>query len=199
MAKKFIFSLLALSFIGACLVHATPVQAEGNLTVIGHLPTDQCAAVAASARMTGGATKSEMTLCNQAVTWARSQPLDYPGALLNRGVLHLVRAEYSAAIADIDEAIKYGAQRSVALNDRGAVEAALHQYQAAVEDFTQALAAGASHPEIVYYNRALAFEDLGNMKRAYLDCKKASELNPEWDASAKELARFSVAPASAVQ
>jgi tetratricopeptide (TPR) repeat protein len=199
MAKKFIFALITMSAVGAFALDSAPAKADGSLAVFGARPTDQCADAAAAARRTGTATKGQIDLCNQAVTWAKFQPLDYWPALLNRGVLHLVRAEYGAAIVDINYAIKQGAELSDALNDRGAAEAGLRHYQAAADDFTQALAAGVSRPEVTYFNRALIYEDLGDMKRAYLDYKKAAELNPHWDAPAKELARFTVARATVTQ
>ena len=196
MAKKYIFALIAMSATALSAIAPTPAKADGSRVVYGVRPTDQCAAAAAAARSTGTATKGQIGLCNKAVSWAQFQPLDFWPALLNRGVLHLARTEYAAALTDINYAIKQGADLSDALNDRGAAEAGLHQDRAAADDFTQALAAGVSHPEVVYFNRALTYEDLGDMKRAYLDYKKAAELNPQWDAPVKELARFTVATAA---
>ena len=199
MAKKFIFALIAMSAVGSFAIVSPPARADGSETVIGARPTDQCGAAAAAARSAGTATKGQLHLCNQAVSWAKFQPLDYWTALLNRGVLHLARAEYAESLADIDNAIRQGAELSDALNDRGAAEAGLRQYQAAADDFTRALAVGVTHPEVVYFNRALAYEDLGDMKRAYLDYKKAADINPQWGAPAKELARFTVARATETQ
>ena len=196
MAKKIIFALIAISTTSLATIAPAPARADGSSVVFGSRPTDECAAAAAAARSAGTANKGQLGLCNQAVIWAKFQPLDHWAALLNRSVLHLARAEYSAAISDINYAIKQGADLPDALNDRGAAEAGLHQYQAAADDFTQALAAGVKHPEVVYFNRALVYEDLGEMKQAYLDYRKAAEINPRWDAPAKELARFTVGRAN---
>jgi hypothetical protein len=44
----------------------------------------------------------------------------------------------------------------------------------------------------------MAYEDQGDLKHAYIDYRKAAELNPSWDQPARQLARFNVdrAPAS---
>ncbi|MBV8113160.1 MAG: tetratricopeptide repeat protein, partial [Silvibacterium sp.] len=71
-------------------------------------------------------------------------------------------------------------------------------YELATSDFTASLALSPEHPERVLFNRALAYEDQRDLKRAYLDYRQAAELNPAWDKPAHELARFTVArsPAS---
>ena len=47
-------------------------------------------------------------------------------------------------------------------------------------------------PEIAYYGRGLAHEDVGNVKAAYDDLQRAVALKPKWDAPAKDLARYQV-------
>ena len=47
-------------------------------------------------------------------------------------------------------------------------------------------------PEKAYYNRAIAHEQLGNVRGAYFDYLKASELAPEWEQPRMQLTRFTV-------
>ena len=42
------------------------------------------------------------------------------------------------------------------------------------------------------FNRAMAYEDNGDLKNAYLDYLEAAELNPAWDQPARQLTRFNV-------
>jgi NAD(P)-dependent dehydrogenase (short-subunit alcohol dehydrogenase family) len=58
--------------------------------------------------------------------------------------------------------------------------------------FTKAIELGAEEPEIAYYGRGLAHEDLGDLKAAYADLTRAAELRPTWAEPAKELARYQV-------
>ncbi len=48
-----------------------------------------------------------------------------------------------------------------------------------------------------YYNRALAYEQLGNLEAAYADYGRALAVDPEFELAAKQLKRFTrVATAS---
>ena len=49
-----------------------------------------------------------------------------------------------------------------------------------------------SEPAKAYFNRAMAHEGMDDLKSAYLDYRKAEEIQPEWDAPRKELDRFTV-------
>ena len=51
---------------------------------------------------------------------------------------------------------------------------------------------GTERPEIAYYGRGLANEDVGNVKAAYDDLQRAVSLKPKWNAPAKDLARYQV-------
>ena len=62
----------------------------------------------------------------------------------------------------------------------------------AVPLFSKAIELGTELPEVAYYGRGLAQEDVGNVKAAYADLKQAASLKPEWDAPRKDLARYKV-------
>jgi Flp pilus assembly protein TadD len=64
--------------------------------------------------------------------------------------------------------------------------------EAALVDINRALELGVSDPAKAHYNRALAYERMGDLKAAWLDYTKAAELDPEWDAPRTELTRFTV-------
>ncbi len=62
----------------------------------------------------------------------------------------------------------------------------------AVPLFSKAIELGTELPEVAYYGRALANEDVGNVKAAYADLQRATSLKPKWDAPARDLARYQV-------
>jgi tetratricopeptide (TPR) repeat protein len=68
----------------------------------------------------------------------------------------------------------------------------------AVAEFTHALSLTPATPERVYFDRAMAREDSGDLGGAYADYRQAAALNPAWDAPARELTRFRVVPARPV-
>jgi tetratricopeptide (TPR) repeat protein len=162
------------------------------MTVLGTSPMQACANLATKASSAGTASYNDLITCNEALHWAHATPNDLAPALINRAVLHIARSEYGEAIADLDLALALKPGLADGFNDRGAAHWALHQNEAAKADFTRALALHPSHPERVYFNRALANEDSGDLKQAFLDYRRAAEIDPTWDKPAKELARFSV-------
>ncbi|MGE0046032.1 MAG: tetratricopeptide repeat protein, partial [Hyphomonadaceae bacterium] len=62
----------------------------------------------------------------------------------------------------------------------------------AVESITRGLTLDPEEPHKAYFNRALAYEAMGNVRAAYADYRRAQELSPSWDAPQRELARYTV-------
>ena len=76
--------------------------------------------------------------------------------------------------------------------DRGAVYIVLERYSDALKDIDQGLAVGAKKPHIAYYDRAIVDEAMGDVRGAYLDYKKALELQPDFALASEQLTRFKV-------
>jgi tetratricopeptide (TPR) repeat protein len=56
-----------------------------------------------------------------------------------RGILHLNRKKYAAAVSDFSRVIELDPENAVAWNNRGAAYIHLHQYDKAVADYTKAI------------------------------------------------------------
>ena len=82
--------------------------------------------------------------------------------------------------------------RGVSYPRRHHSRAALKAPEAALADITRAIELGVSEPAKAHYNRALAYERLGDLKSAWLDYTRAAELDPEWSAPRTELSRSTV-------
>ena len=188
-------SIAAGTFFGALIFvsNLSPALADDANALKGNNPGIRCARAAEAASRSGTVSAAASLACQQAVGWAHFVKDEMGPALSNNGVLHLIRGEYQAAVTDFNAALREGADQVSVLNDRGFAQAAQHNYQAAAEDYTAALAKATANQERIYFNRAMAEEDLGNLKAAYLDYRKAAELAPGWEKAAKELARFKVA------
>jgi len=154
-----------------------------------------CAAAAANAEAKNTARDSDLAACTMALRMADTAQSKLAAAYANRSVLHLVRAEYEDSIADSNAALQADGQLTEAVVNRGVALLLEHRPTDAAADFTRALAMGPAHRERVYFNRAMAREDMGDLKGAYADYRQASELNPRWDRPKQELGRFTVRPA----
>lgn len=173
---------------------AAGAHAEESVSILGSNPGQVCSDLAAQATRTGQATEHGLAVCTDAIKNAPLTRGELAATYLNRSVLSLARADYAAAIADDDAALRLVPDLSAAYVNRGAALSAEKRFADAVGDFSHALTLDPKAPEAVYFDRALAKEDLGDLKGAYLDYRKAAELSPAWEAPRKELARFKVAP-----
>ncbi|PVM94241.1 hypothetical protein DDF67_00145 [Caulobacter endophyticus] len=132
-----------------------------------------------------------MRLCTAALQVETLSYGDRARTLVNRGVIQLRRQAYAEARADFDAAGRIDPKLGEVYVNRGAALVAEDRFAEGLREIDQGLALGVSQPERAYYNRALAHENLGDVKAAYHDFQRAAELDPKWTAPKEELARFS--------
>ena len=106
----------------------------------------------------------------------------------------MLRSNYSGADTDFTAATAMDPQRAEPWLNLGILRFKQGNSAEAHALFSKAIELGSDVPEIAYYGRGLASEDLGNVKAAYNDLRKASELRPNWREPARELARYRVTP-----
>jgi len=175
------------------LLAGAPALAQESMTVLGQSLLEQCNNAAASAQRLGTAGFTDLQICSDAIARSWSTEGEIATAYRNRGAMRLARGEPDMAIADFTRAIKADPNYAAAYNDRGVAYSALHRSADATRDYTRALALKPENADQILFNRAMAYEDQGDLKRAYLDYRQAADLNPAWDLPAKQLARFTVA------
>ena len=186
------FKIGMLSAAAVASLLATGAMAQESVTVLGPTLFDECSNAAAAAQRTGHVGVSDVQTCSAAIGRAWSTVGETATAFVNRGTLHLVRGENDKAINDFSQAIKADPKLASAYNDRGVALSAQHRQADAIADFSQAIALKADNADQVHFNRAMAYEDSGDLKRAYIDYREAAKLNPGWDQPARQLARFNV-------
>ena len=174
--------------IGAALLMGSAGPGQAAITVLGGGSAEACS----QAAMTGEMDRRFEALCTQALETEDLNSRDRAGTLVNRGVFKLRRQDFSSALRDFDAAIKQDPKLGEALVNRGAAKIGLKAPEAALVDINRALELGVSEPSKAHFNRALAYERMGDLKSAWLDYTKAAELDPEWDAPRTELTRFPV-------
>ncbi|MBI1200482.1 MAG: hypothetical protein GC203_21690 [Phenylobacterium sp.] len=179
--------ILQLSLAAAAAM-ALAAPAAASVTVLGGGLAHECA----EAALNGESEFRFETICTKALETELLTPRDRAGTFVNRGVLKLRRREFAAAIFDFDRAVDTKPDLGEAYVNRGAAAVGARHYADGLADLNKALELGVEEPEKAYYNRALAYEGLDNLKAAYFDYQKASELAPDWESPKKELARFTV-------
>jgi len=179
-------SVVGVALIGAVLAFASAAGAA--VTVIGGGFAEACA----NAAITGKSERRFEALCTQALSDEMMNSRDRAGTYVNRGVMKLRRLDYDAAVVDFDKAVRIKPDLGEIYVNRGAAQIGLRRYADGMVDLNKGIALGIDEPAKAYYNRALAYEGLDDLKAAYFDYRKALELNPDWNAPKEQLVRFKV-------
>lgn len=181
---------------------AAGATAGGQVTVIGVTQTQYCFSAADRVARKGNilsepAYREALQQCTDAL--AGKQVLtDRIATLVNRGTIEAAAGDTEASLADYGVALTLAPTRADIYVDRGVALFRGKRSQEAVGEFTHALSLGPQTPELVYFDRAMAREDSGDLRGAYADYRQATVLNPAWDAPARELTRFRAVPARPV-
>lgn len=166
-----------------------PATASAAVTVFGSGPAQLCYEAARD----GASSVFALRECDAALEDGQLSDRDRAATFVNRGVLHLQRREASEALADFDAAIALRPEAGEAHVNRGAALILLNRAADAVAAIDQGLALNTEDPHEAHFNRAVAWEILGDLNAAYRDYRRAQELKPDWALPQAELARFTVA------
>lgn len=177
---------LVTAALGAALTLAGPAQAA--TTVLGNGLAGICSQFAKA-----GEDRAEaLEVCTLALETEAMNRRDRAGTYVNRGVIKMRRQAYADARRDFDIAVRLKPDMGEAFVNRGGALVGEKRYAEALRDIDKGLSLGPEEPEKAYYNRGLANEGLADVKAAYFDYLKATELKPDWDPPRRELTRFSV-------
>ena len=177
-------------FLLLAAVAATAVPAAASVVILGNTSARVCYEAADGA---GRPNADEVSQCDRAL---REEPLtryETAATYVNRGIVLVRRGRIDAGIGDFDRALKVDPEQPEAYLNKGI--ALLRQEGRADEALPlieTALAKGTRRPAAAYYSRAVAHEDLGDVRSAYRDYQLARDADPEWRIPPMELARFTV-------
>lgn len=184
---------LMLSVGAAMMIAVTPSFAASWPTndLVSQAAFNRCADAVTTALANDNATEAAVAKCTKAADLAELNS-GRAAAFSNRSVLNFQRADYNAAIADSTAALKIDGRLVEAVVNRGAAYLAMHRAGEAVADFDRALTMAPAHAEKIYFNRAMAREDMGDLKGAYVDYARAAQLAPQWDQPKQQMNRFTI-------
>jgi tetratricopeptide (TPR) repeat protein len=176
--------LVAFSF----LIAAVP-SASAAIMVIGAGPEKQCYL----ASKAGKASRSGLSACNEALATAVLTTHDRAATHVNRSVMLLAHDRNDEALADTDAALQIIPGLEEAIVDRAAVLIRLDRFAEAREILNEVIPR--SNGRVLLsglFNRAIAAENLGDIKAAYKDLKRIVQLDPEFEQAQLEIARYTV-------
>jgi tetratricopeptide (TPR) repeat protein len=138
------------------------------------------------------ATLESLTTGDRAFTEQALTAEDELATYVNRGILRMMRSDFSRASQDFGTAIAMDPNRSEPYLNMAILRFKQGKSADALPLFSKAIELGTDVPELAYYGRGLANEDVGNVRAAYDDLQRVLSLKPKWDAPAKDLARYQV-------
>jgi len=171
----------------ALVVCAAPASA--SILVIGNSDARLCYEAADSPI---NPDSIDLRRCDDALRNENLSNYEVVATHVNRGILRLRRGMSDAAIADFDEAIRLDPNEPEAYLNKGTALLRRENPSEALQLYSVALDHETSRPAIALYGRAIANEELGNVREAYADYLRASELAPDWTDPRAELQRFRV-------
>jgi tetratricopeptide (TPR) repeat protein len=162
--------------------------AQASVTTIGPGPAQACFEAARA----GASGLSALRSCDEALDGFGLSDADRAATFTNRGVLHLQRREATEAMRDFDASLAIDPSRGETHVNRGAALILIGRAGDALAAINRGIELGTDDPHEAYFNRAIAYEELGDLGAAYRDYTRAAELAPEWALPQVELARFTV-------
>jgi tetratricopeptide (TPR) repeat protein len=163
--------------------------ASAAISVVGNTTAHACYQSALNER----SRPSDIRVCTEAIEDRLVTGRDRVASHVNRGILYVQNGDYARAIADYDRAIGLDSREPEAYLNKGL--ALLHQRENPSEIvalLTAAIEYGTREPALAYYGRGVAHEMNGDISSAYYDIRRATDIDPEWDVPARDLARFRV-------
>lgn len=136
--------------------------------------------------------KASVQRCENALTQESLNRSDRAATYVNKGILLMRGGEHAKSLASYDKALKLKPALHEAHINRGACLIFLDRTDEAITVLTRSIETSEDHLPDALYNRAIAYERMGEVKAAYLDFKRALELRPGWTPAERALTHFQV-------
>ena len=175
-------------FLAASAAAFAALPASASVLTVGGSFAEGCYTFAE----THNATYEAITTCDRAFAEQGLSAEDEFATHVNRGIVRMTRRDFASAQDDFDRAAAMNPTRGEPWLNMGVLRLKQGDSKGAIPLFDKALQLGTDAPEVGYYGRALAHEDVGDLKSAYSDLQRAAQLRPSWGEPKRELARYQV-------
>jgi len=136
--------------------------------------------------------RENIETCSVALDHGGLSAADLAATYVNRGVLYDVVKNYPAAWADYNAALRIKPDLGDAYINRGAALMRMQRSDEGIADIRKGMVLGTSLPAVAFYDLAVAEENLGQLKDAYFDYKRALAADPKYTPAAEALKFFKV-------
>lgn len=177
--------VFAFSVTTSVAVFAQSIQVIG-----GQQSARDCYMAATIAAQFHSASREDIDTCTFALENTSLNLQDRVATLVNRGIIYVALEEYNKAVKDYDKAYKINPDVAEVHVCRGNMFFMTNRFIDAVVEYTTAIELDPSKQYIVFYNRGLAYEKLGEFDKARADYNSALQLMPGWSHAQDKLDRL---------
>lgn len=121
--------------------------------------------------------QQQIDACTRLIKAVRPQGRELAQALYRRGTGHAAKGDYTEAVRDFTQALKFAPSSTDALYNRGGAYTKLGQWNDALADFTALLKIAPNDPDTLYA-RAWVHAQRGNDKAAIADLDRVLSIAP---------------------
>jgi tetratricopeptide (TPR) repeat protein len=169
-----------------------PLSQASAKTVVAHDDARDCY-FATLAPTSADNFEQRLAACDRAIGSVGDNAQLHAALLVNRADIRLLMQDYKGTVSDAEASIALDPDLSAAYLNRGAGLVGLQRYGEALPALEKAIALGITEKShLAYFNLAIAEEQLGDVRGAYDDYKRALEVNPDFSPAKEQLARFKV-------
>ena len=183
MSMRFLINSLA----GILYLAPLSVSAQSMTVIGGEATAQECYRSATLAAQLNIASRGDLESCAYALKHAPLDIHDRAATFLNRGIINAAMGEFEDAKKDYEKARRLAPEHGEIYVNRGNIFFLGQVYDKAVMEYTHALELDIAKKHIAHFNRALAYEKLGEFDKAETDYLTALELAPEWEAAKTKL------------
>ncbi|MBK8199953.1 MAG: tetratricopeptide repeat protein [Acidobacteria bacterium] len=174
--------------LAACFACAAPLASAQVMVLGGGIARECYEAVKFDLGRPGDAEE----LCSRAIELEALNLANKAATYTNRGVLRMRQGSYDEALSDYAVAKRLKPATGATWLNEGAAYIFKKDFNSALVSLEKAIELDSEDLYAAYYNRAIARENTGDVEGAYYDFVKSKELNPDFPATDRQLARFQV-------
>jgi tetratricopeptide (TPR) repeat protein len=130
--------------------------------------------------------------CTRALQEEALGPRDHAATLVNRGILNMISRHDQDADADFDRALALDEDLADAWLNKGFLRLRQGDGRDALPLLQKGIDRRPEREALAIFARGVAYEQMGDFRSAYLDLKRAHELEPRWTLPSEYLERYQV-------
>jgi tetratricopeptide (TPR) repeat protein len=130
--------------------------------------------------------------CTRALQEEALQPGDRAATFVNRGILEMISRHDEDADSDFDAALALDRNLADAWLNKGFLKLRQGDGRSALPLLQKGIELKPQRTALAIFARGVAYEQMGQFDSAYLDLKRAHELEPRWALPTEYLQRYQV-------